>query len=163
MDYYSDFVKVQELSVSLTDHHSVSEGTIQQARNPKCSRFRWWPTTNKPRMQDIYRRVGVQTCNKDPWLALLEYRNTLVETIDPAQCRDSCLKERRCSWKTRGRRLVVKSFVTTGSFSNHRNSQQQKLVWKLHTKLPSLLEYLFLQCLSKRKLARMYRILHLIP
>ena len=25
MDYYSDFVKVQELSVSLTDHHSVSE------------------------------------------------------------------------------------------------------------------------------------------
>ena len=40
MDYYSDFVKVQELSVSLTDHHSVSEGTIQQARNPKCSRFR---------------------------------------------------------------------------------------------------------------------------
>ena len=114
-------------------------------------------------MQDIYRRVGVQTCNKDPWLALLEYRNTLVETIDPAQYRDSCLKERRCSWKTRGRRLVVKSFVTTGSFSNHRNSQQQKLVWKLHTKLPSLLEYLFLQCLSKRKLARMYRILHLIP
>ena len=94
-------------------------------------------------MQDIYRRVGVQTCNKDPWLALLEYRNTLVETIDPAQYRDSCLKERRCSWKTRGRRLVVKSFVTTGSFSNHRNSQQQKLVWKLHTKLPSLLEYLF--------------------
>ena len=28
MDYYSDFVKVQELSDSLTDHLSVSEGTI---------------------------------------------------------------------------------------------------------------------------------------
>ena len=28
MDYYSDLVKVQELSDSLTDHLSVSEGTI---------------------------------------------------------------------------------------------------------------------------------------
>ena len=95
-------------------------------------------------MQDTYHRVGVQTCNKDPWLALLEYRNTPVDTIDPAQYRDSCLEERRCSWKTRRRRLVVKSFVATGSFSNHRNSRQQMVVWKLHTKLPSLFGVPFL-------------------
>ena len=38
----------------------------------------------------------------------------------------------------------LKSFVATGSFSNHRNSQQQMVVWKLHTKLPSLFGVPFL-------------------
>ena len=88
--------------------------------------------------------MGVQTCNKDSWLALLKYRSTPVDTIDPAQYRDSCLEERRCSWKTWGRRLVEKSFFATGLYSNYRNSQQQIVVWKLHTKLPSFIGVPFL-------------------